>query len=88
MGLILSLSRFYHGRLVKYSQSKGDHVETATAQRYRAYLLRLWQVDDDQTVAWRALLEDPRTGERLGFADLPSLFAFLNEVCHTTKRDD
>lgn len=53
-------------------------VET---QRYRAYLLRLWQTGEDATAVWRVLLEDPRTGERYGFADLDSLFAFLTEMC-------
>jgi len=54
-------------------------------QRYRAYLLRLWQTGEDETAAWRALLEDPRTGERHGFADLNSLFAFLDEICRDTR---
>ena len=47
-------------------------------RRYRVYLLRLWQVDggDGQPV-WRAALEDARTGERRGFADLARLYAFL-----------
>jgi hypothetical protein len=55
-------------------------VDSSAAQRYRAYLLRLWQTGDDQAIEWRALLEDPHTGERRGFADLNSLFTFLNEV--------
>jgi len=47
-------------------------------QRYRVYLLRLWQVDgDDGRPVWRAALEDARTGERHGFADLARLCAFL-----------
>ncbi|HEU5098513.1 MAG TPA: hypothetical protein VFU22_05810 [Roseiflexaceae bacterium] len=47
-------------------------------RRYRAYLLRLWQVKghDDRPV-WRAALEDARTSERLGFADLAQLCEFL-----------
>lgn len=49
-------------------------------QRYRAYLLRLWQTGEGEAAMWRALLEDPRTGERRGFADLDSLFVFLNEL--------
>jgi len=46
---------------------------------YLAYLLRLWQVNDDGKPVWRASLESPRTGERLGFANLDLLFAFLEE---------
>jgi hypothetical protein len=49
-------------------------------RRYRAYLLRLWQADcADGRIVWRAALEDARTGERRGFADLSRLFAFLVE---------
>jgi hypothetical protein len=46
---------------------------------YRAYLLRLWRADSENArpAEWRASLEDPRTGERLGFASLEQLFAFL-----------
>lgn len=55
---------------------------------YRAYLLRLWQSGEKETATWRALLEDPRTGERYGFADLASLFAFLNDTCREAKHTD
>ena len=52
-----------------------------TATRgYRVYLLRLWLVDrDDGATIWRASLEEARSGERHGFADLPQLFAFLEQ---------
>ena len=48
-------------------------------RRYFSYLLRLWQVDGAGASDWRASLEDPHTGERRGFANLESLFAFLKE---------
>jgi hypothetical protein len=49
-------------------------------RQYRVFLLRLWQADgDDSTPIWRAALEDARTGERRGFADLARLCAFLEE---------
>lgn len=47
--------------------------------RYMAYMLRLWQVDSDQGLSWRASLENPHTGERRGFASLEALFKFLEE---------
>jgi len=53
--------------------------------RYRAYLLRLWQTGEDNAAAWRVLLEDPRTGERHGFADLDGLFTFLHDLCQTPE---
>jgi hypothetical protein len=49
------------------------------ALRYRAYLLRLWSTDAGDTLVWRALLEDPHTGERHGFANLNALLAFLHD---------
>jgi hypothetical protein len=47
-----------------------------TQKAYRSYLLRLWCADTLDR-CWRASLEDPRTGERIGFASLEQLFAFL-----------
>jgi hypothetical protein len=45
-------------------------------QRYLAYMLRLWQIGEDQMV-WRASLDNAHTGARQGFASLESLFVFL-----------
>jgi hypothetical protein len=43
-------------------------------RRYRAYLVRLWQAEnEDGRLVWRAALEDARGGERHGFADLTQL---------------
>ncbi len=52
---------------------------TAERPGYLAYLLRLWQVNDEGKPVWRASLESPHTGERHGFANLEMLFAFLEE---------
>ena len=58
-------------------------------RRHRAYLLRLWQVIGvDGYPIWRAALEDARTGERHGFADLARLYAFLEEQTGRWSRDD
>jgi hypothetical protein len=46
---------------------------------YLAYLLRLWEVDTGGQQVWRASLQDPRTGERRGFANLAELGTFLAE---------
>lgn len=58
-------------------------------RQYRAYLLRLWQADgEDGRPVWRAALEDARTGERHGFADLARLCTFLEEqTANWTGRD-
>ena len=50
-------------------------------RRYRVYFLRLWQAEGDEgRPVWRATLEDARTGERHGFADLARLCAFLEAI--------
>jgi hypothetical protein len=52
----------------------------ADGQRaYQAFLLRLWQEQRDGQTLWRASLENPHTGERLGFAGLTQLFAYLQK---------
>jgi hypothetical protein len=44
---------------------------------YLSYLLRLWRTGE--TRPWKASLEDPQTGQRLGFKSLDALFKFLCE---------
>ncbi len=51
-----------------------ERVRTAD---YLAYLLRLWR--EGPSAPWRAMLVDPGTGDRRGFADLSKLFAFLQD---------
>jgi hypothetical protein len=46
---------------------------------YQSYLLRLWSSGGPSEKNWKASLEDPHTGERLGFASLERLFAFLQK---------
>jgi hypothetical protein len=52
--------------------------DTPERRDYLSYLLRLWRVGKEEAV-WRASLESPHTGERIGFASLDALFAFLRE---------
>lgn len=47
---------------------------------YTSFLLRLWRMPGAAAI-WAASLENPRTGERLSFVDMESLFVFL--VAHT-----
>jgi hypothetical protein len=55
------------------------YVEQQPSHRH-SYLLRLWCAGEPQSGNWRASLEDPFTGERVGFASLEQLFAFLMEL--------
>ena len=54
--------------------------KTQTKPRYYSYLLRLWLPGDEGDVAWRASLDDPKTGERLGFPTLQALWTYLQEL--------
>ena len=53
--------------------------------RYRSYLLTFWEERSQGPAAsavWRFSLEDPRSGQRRGFASLEALTAALEEeVC-------
>ncbi len=51
---------------------------TSEKRDYVSYLLRLWR-DGSEKGLWRASVEDPRTGERRGFADLEALFEHLRQ---------
>ena len=44
---------------------------------YASYLLRVWKVEEDGQVIWRASLEDIRQAERRNFPNLAALIAFL-----------
>jgi hypothetical protein len=63
-------------------------VAMTNSPRYLAYMLRLWQVDRQGQPEWRASLESPHTGERLGFADVAQLLAFLQEKTDTRPLDN
>ncbi len=53
--------------------------------QYHSYLLRLWCTETPAR-SWRASLEDPHTGERVGFAGLEQLFTFLMEQVEGDER--
>jgi hypothetical protein len=47
--------------------------------RYHSFLLRLWRVEGEEASDWRVSLQDAATGQRLGFAGLEPLTAYLRE---------
>ena len=53
---------------------------------YRSYLLRLWLEPNDPPT-WRAMLESPTNGERHGFANLESLFTFLEQETERLEKE-
>ena len=54
-----------------------DRQEAGEVRDYVAYLLRLWREKGGESTQWRASLQDPHTGEKVGFASLEALFAYL-----------
>ncbi|HEX9387280.1 MAG TPA: hypothetical protein VF918_13235 [Anaerolineales bacterium] len=48
------------------------------------YLLRLWRTDEPGNFNWRASLEVPESGKRVGFANLEQLFAYLMDLIETS----
>lgn len=57
-------------------------------QAYLAYLLRLWQVQENGMLTWRASLEASQTGKRMGFTSLEELIAYLRMILsESLKRD-
>jgi len=60
-------------------------MKQSRTPKYYAYLLRFWR--EDGSNSWRATLEDPHSGESVGFASLPQLFAFLDKKS-TPKNDE
>lgn len=51
----------------------------------QSYILRLWRVDQSKPGDWRASLEIPGTGKRIGFASLEQLFAYLMELSENDR---
>ena len=45
---------------------------------YRAYILRLWRVDNGPQATWRASLQDVHGRVRRGFASLDDAVAYLH----------
>jgi hypothetical protein len=51
-----------------------------------SFILRLWQIQGEEVQGahaeqwlWRASLDDPQTGDRLGFTDLEALFNYIRD---------
>jgi len=49
---------------------------------YHTYLLRCWTEEQQHAPdrSWRFVLEDPRSGKRVGFATLQAFVAFITSV--------
>lgn len=67
--------------------NRANRSGTDSQKLYRSYLLRLWCAGREETAGWQASLDDPHTGERIGFGSLEDLFAFLIEQVEASSRD-
>ena len=56
-----------------------ERMGAGEARNYLSYLLRLWREKGGETIRWRASLQDPHSGERVGFACLEELFGYLRQ---------
>jgi hypothetical protein len=52
---------------------------------YQAFLLRVWREDD--LSGWRAVLEDPHTGQSIGFSSMKQVYEFLEERTRGDERE-
>jgi hypothetical protein len=66
-----------------------ERIGGGEAWDYVAYLLRLWRETSGGSSRWRASLQDPHSGERVGFASLEDLFdSLLRETGGLIERDE
>jgi hypothetical protein len=57
--------------------------QSGSLSRYQAFVLRVWREDAASSPAlkvWRFSLQDTRTGQRHGFANLEAVNEFLEKV--------
>ena len=74
--------------MIEYAERQQAGSMAADPGDYHAYLLRLWRAQQDQQVVWRASLDDPRTGERRGFASFDQLVDYLQETLEERPKDE
>jgi hypothetical protein len=60
-------------------QTRHDPIKTEKPLRI-SFLLRMWCLDESGRSNWRASLEMPETGKRIGFAGLEQLFVYLIDL--------
>ena len=56
-----------------------ERKDPEDALGYVSFLLRMWREKSRTSIQWRASLQDPHSSERVGFAHLDELVAFLRE---------
>ncbi len=59
---------------------------TERPPRYHTFLLRLW-AEAEGVTGWRCSLEDPHTGQRIGFRSVDELAQHLREWSGLTLKE-
>jgi hypothetical protein len=59
------------------NSTRYPNYSMSTTRCYQSYLLRIWREDD--SLPWRAQVENPSTNETHGFPTLKALLDFLEE---------
>jgi len=49
-------------------------------QHYYAWMLRIWQPDEQEGQSWRVSLEDPHTRELIAFESVDAINEFINNL--------
>ncbi len=66
------------------NQTTHDTNNTEKPQHI-SFLLRMWCADEAGCSIWRASLEMPETGKRIGFPNLEQLFIYLIDLSESQK---
>jgi hypothetical protein len=62
------------------NDNTSNSTKDLKSQEHFSYLLHVWRTNGQ----WRASLEDPGIGKRIGFANLEQLFAYLMDLIEGT----
>ncbi len=68
-------------------QTRQDTINAGKSRRI-SFLLCMWCADEAGNYNWRASLEMPKTGKRIGFASLEQLFVYLIDLSESYQVQD
>jgi hypothetical protein len=55
---------------------------------YYSYLLRIWQLENQDQNEWFASLEEPKSREVVYFKDMEEMFDYLRKIPDTKKKSE
>ncbi len=70
---------------IRHDTTQVEKPQLKELPRRFSFLLRMWCVDETGRSNWRASLEMPETGKRIGFASLEQLFIYLVDLSENQK---